>query len=536
MDVRNSTVAFASNAPVELKAHFYTTNLQKYLQARTIFERHGLRLSHLARSDRAYNEDYSGTKEQLLANALQELIQLRGAAAPIFIEDTSVRIEALSTEGNDFPGLEMKEWFEETSFRELDEELGRRGNDRSVLVSSDIALHLPGLPRPVFFTGTTYARVAEDAPSEFNNSRYPWLTSRTFNGWIVPIGAVQRLGEMSLDDSLPHDFRSLALTRLAERLQEYNSVLTVRQPQRTYHRQLRPSLDRTPPLFDALSGGLMVTGYSCAGKTTFGDFAEGRYAVKTFEASHILRDALKFDVEPGIRESPFLYAQAVLNAMGADVVARRILDVELNGRLDEPFIITGFRTLEEVLTIRSHVPRLTWVWIEASERTRFQRHLDRGRETQVATLAEFRERDQAQASFGLLPVGSELADASIRNDLALGEFHRQIEDVVKMASGAKPTVPGVSRVPRPSLGRNQLYKCLRALQAAGRPLTNAEIQTWTNGTREPVLHNNANKVLKQYPALADRLEDGGERVRYRLTEAAHAYLRLAETRAAQPNE
>lgn len=110
-----------------LEVFFYTSNLDKFLQARLVFERVGLILNHFKSKSDPYSEDYTEGKDRLLARAINEILGSIGHASLFFVEDTSLRIDALSEDERDFPGLGVKEWFARTSFDQLDAELRAKG-------------------------------------------------------------------------------------------------------------------------------------------------------------------------------------------------------------------------------------------------------------------------------------------------------------------------------------------------------------------------------------------------------------------------
>src|ERR1700722_12404331 len=212
---------FRFNRPI--KVFFYTSNADKLIQARLIFMRSGYQLSHYRSHHEPYDEDYSLGTEGLLTKALKQVSQDFERRSVLFVEDTSVRIEALS-DTNDYPGTRVKEWFTETTFDELDRQITLRGGNRQCTVKSDIALRLPTLSRPIFFHGETSGFVAESAPTFAVSPQYPWLTPETFNGWFIPNGSARRLGEMEFEESLSFDFRAKSLRFLIERLEELNAV------------------------------------------------------------------------------------------------------------------------------------------------------------------------------------------------------------------------------------------------------------------------------------------------------------------------
>ena len=54
-----------------------------------------------------------------LQKAIGQIENSFGLRSIFFVEDTSVRIEALSTDSAEYPGLRVKEWFKQVSFQEL---------------------------------------------------------------------------------------------------------------------------------------------------------------------------------------------------------------------------------------------------------------------------------------------------------------------------------------------------------------------------------------------------------------------------------
>ena len=507
----------------QLAVFFYTSNLAKFLQARVVFDRSGLVLQHFRSKNDPYNEDYSVGKEVLLERAIQEIVSSIGASSLFFVEDTSLRLESLSTLSEDFPGLTVKEWFAQTSFEELDGDLKRKGNDRRAVIKSDIALHMPGLTHPVFFHGSTEGVVADSPPSFEENSQYPWLTPASFNGWFIPDGCEKRLGEMSLERSWEFDFRTRCLETVIQRLEEYTALLNIPGPYYVRKVPAESAQQLKFSAFEPAGTALMVVGHTCAGKTTLGEYAAHSHELLFIEASSILRIVQD---KVGISDpAPFVAAKSTLESLGLDVVARKILEL-YGDQLAKGFVITGFRTIEEVEVIRNHFPHVRVVLVEASERTRFQRLIERVRTPKVKTLEEFRKLDEQQWSFGLLRVAEEFADIRVVNEESLEEYYRKIKVII---TGTTPqSAHGVSTGvhPRHDVDENQLYRCLVALESAGRPLTCDEIEAQTRRTGKSIRHNNANKVLKRVPELARRLEFEGTRVRYEILNPGRAYIRL----------
>jgi inosine/xanthosine triphosphate pyrophosphatase family protein/dephospho-CoA kinase len=504
----------------QLEIFFYTSNTTKYIQARVVFERAGLLLQHFRSRTEPYAEDYREGKELLLTRAIGQVIgRGLGTGSLFFVEDTSLRIEALSTVAEDFPGLAVKEWFPLTSFHELDSALKERGEDRRAEIKSDIALHVPGFSKPVFFRGRTIGHVADGPPAFEENSRFPWLTPNTFNGWFIPDGAANRLGEMNLEESWRHDFRTQALESLISRLEEYTAILNL--PTQSYIRRQSPAALKQLPLFAGTV--FIIVGHTCAGKTTFGDRAHDTHGLSHIEASSIVRMIQRDTGSEG--SSTFEFAQKLLQENGPEIVALKILQM-YSSQFDKGVVITGFRTVEELELIKSHLPHAKVLYIEASERTRFQRLLQRGRSPECRTIEDFHGIDEQQMFFGLLRVAEDFADIRVVNEGTLDQFATQIDAILSGTYG----VIGVTAhgAPPKKLVVNQLLRCFNALDSAGRPMSTDEIEQETAKTGTKIRHNNANKVLKRVPEFVRRLEIDGVRVRYELLNAGRAYLRYMQ--------
>ena len=200
--------------------------------------RHGYELRHFKGNREPYDEDYALGTDLLLNRAIKQVNEEFGVRSIFFVEDTSLRIEALSGV-KDFPGLAVEESFPNTTFEELDEKL-RKKNDRRATIFSDIALYVPTLSRPLLFHGETSGAIALSKPEFLESIPYPWLTPNTFNGWFVPDGSSKRLGEMEFEESLSYDFRAKSIRALLGRLQEMNAALNLKPNFYTTRRPVYP--------------------------------------------------------------------------------------------------------------------------------------------------------------------------------------------------------------------------------------------------------------------------------------------------------
>jgi inosine/xanthosine triphosphate pyrophosphatase family protein len=498
---------------------FYTTSSEKFAQAQFAFQRSGLSITEFKSRHDPYREDEEGTSRELLQRAVDEICQTVTIADStlFFVEDTSLRIDALSSADRDVPGLHVKEWFAHIDFDGLDAELRKLGNARSATVMSDIALHIPNLHQPLFFHGETSGAVVDASPDFEASVEYPWLRPDSFNGWLIPDGADCALGAMGVEESWRYDFRAKALMLLIERVEEFAAVLNL--PAGATVRRVRRLRALEPTLFEVHRPAFVVIGPTCAGKTTFGmRAAKGageREPIVHVEASDIVRT---FNGGPREGESALDFAFRVLGMHGFDVAARRIVDEYYGAELQAGVVITGFRTIEELLYVRGKLDATRVLYVDAPLRTRYDRFLQRRRSSaDTLSLPEFTKLDEDQAQFGLLSVGSQLADVRLQNDQNLETYYQQIEAI--LSGGDARDIPGFGKTPAGQRAdRAQLYRCLCALKDAARPLSTDEIEALTADAGSPIRHN------KRYPALARRLDLGRTRIRYDITPSGLAYI------------
>jgi dephospho-CoA kinase len=260
---------------------------------------------------------------------------------------------------------------------------------------------------------------------------------------------------------------------------------------------------------------LIVIGHKCSGKSTFSDFLTGQRAgVFALEGSTLLR---QIAAEEGVEILNSADAMAFLEEWNWDIVAKRAAEYVARESADLN-IITGMRTVEEVLWLRSMLPAARVVLIEADPRTRFERHVRRARADDAQTFKDFARLDEEQMRFGALRVAHEIADVVIRNDADLGNYWRRIDDLVNT----------IDRLPERRFAASELHRSLRALLRIGRAATCDEIAAATAEQGLAVRKYNNNRALKAVPEFATRVEKRGELLRYRLSPRAQPLLRLLD--------
>lgn len=256
----------------KIRVYFYTSNIDKYMQARLIFSRFGYDLQITKSNYEPYEENYQAGTRGLLRNAVGQLTGEQRKQTCFFIEDTSLRIDALS-DMEDYPGVRVKEWFSSINFEELDTNLKKLGRGRGVCVKSDIAFYMPGLSEPIYCYGETRGTVCESRPNFRTNPIYPWLSAESFNGWFVPEGSNKRLGEMEFEESLNYDFRAKSISCLIEKIDALNAALNLSPAYYSTSKEkgVNPKNFQFS-LFRLQGVTIVVYGPKCAGKSTLGDY------------------------------------------------------------------------------------------------------------------------------------------------------------------------------------------------------------------------------------------------------------------------
>lgn len=507
----------------QLKVYFYTSNLEKLLQARLMFHGQGQTLSHFRANREPYEEDYSLPKDELLRRAIMQVRNQFLVRSIFFVEDTSIRIDALSNI-NDFPGLRAKEWFAETNFSQLDELLKSKGTNRRAIVKSDIALHIPNLEETFMFHGETVGIISDVPPNFETNLQHPWLTPNTFNGWIVPDGADIPLGEMPFEKSIEYDFRIKALRNLLNFLRPLNAAANL--PSSFFNRDL--DLKNTsnfepylPHIFDSAEENsptvICIIGHKCAGKTTASEFVQSNFGAAFFEASDQLRATAK---DLGIEITSSVSARKFLEENGHDAVAQQIID-QVSSDGSSLTVISGLRTIEELELIYQVFDNILTLQISADRRIRFERHIRRGRDSDVKTAEQFSQMDQDQISFGLLQVADEISDISIINESDLSSYYSRVKSSVRNALVYQRDNDG-----RPYRLLSELHRSLIALSTFSRIASCEEISFETEQLGAMVWRYNTNRALKSIPLFVDRFDKGEDLLSYRINSRGERLLAL----------
>ncbi|MEO6718606.1 MAG: non-canonical purine NTP pyrophosphatase [Novosphingobium sp.] len=355
---------------------FFTSSQTKIAHARYIAESRKIRIKGFRQRTyhAGYEEPRLNSRDEILAqsyvSALEQIgkARLPAASHAFILEDTSVRIDALSDSENEVPGVDIKYWMEDRPFESLDASLRAYGNDRGASVRSDILLHIPanfakswGVESAyLVFTSEQRGNIIDKEHIFASNPVYPWLDNRSFYKWFVPEGCEGPLGALPIAHADQVDFRRGAFEQLFD-------FLEARRYFPTPTTQLAFQLDRKP--------NILLCGYTCAGKTTASQYLARRYGYLHVEASDFMH--LSYYYRHGFRGGTPIgdfaeYALAEKPTIAAERATEYMLD-----NLAEPLVISGFCAPEEVIFLNSimrvHGKEFTQHFVEADEASRFAR-------------------------------------------------------------------------------------------------------------------------------------------------------------------
>lgn len=328
-----------------------------------------------------------------------------------FIEDTSMRLEALSDDENEVPGVDVKYWMKSTNFEKLDAELKKHGNNRKCSVTSHIILFLTedlkkksGIYDDYkIFTSTAYGSVTEKEHSFDTNILYPWLDNKTFNKWFVPEGYDVPVSMLDIDCADTGDFRKDAFKEMLYFLKTYGAI----EDKRQIPNQL--SLE----FYDSY----IICGRTCSGKSTLGKHLVDDYGYYHIEASEFMTHKRLDTHGTRSKVDKHLFAAEVLKTEPVFVV-NRLIEYMHRNNIYERFVITGFRTKDEIqdFLVRFHSERLRLVFVNTCFEERFRRWKLRQREQDVYTEERFRDIDRVQDGMGIGEVATMQGIIPLSND------------------------------------------------------------------------------------------------------------------------
>lgn len=409
---------------------FFTSSQTKLAHARYLAEGRKIRIKGFRQRTyhASYEEPRLSSRDDILAESYKSAVaQIGKARLPVashafILEDTSVRIDALSDAEREVPGVDIKYWMEDRTFESLDALLRAAGNDRRASVRSDVLLHIPNnLAKSwgvegdyLVFTSKQRGSIVDKEHLFDPNPVYPWLDDRSFNKWFVPEGCAAPLGALPIVLADKVDFRRRAFEQLFDFLEARHYF-----PKPT--NQLALQLSRRPDI--------LLCGYTCSGKTTASQYLARRFGYLHVEASDFMH--LSYYYRHGFRGPTRIgdFAERAL-AEKPTVAAEKAIEYMLD-HLAEPLVVSGFRSPVEVAfldaAMRVHGKMFIQRFVEADEASRFARLRARARPGDDLNAAEFHERDLQQQRMGLSEIRELATMQSLDNQDTIAAYLAQID-------------------------------------------------------------------------------------------------------------
>lgn len=340
-----------------------------------------------------------------------------------FIEDTSVKINAISFNGREVPGVDIKYWMEGKTFDVIDNLLKEHGNDRSAIVSSHIMLYIPAAYRKMLHITTEYqvfvsfvcGRVTEEEVCLDTQYAYPWLDNKTFNKWFIPDGCNRPLSTLNINEANLYDFRRGAF-------EDMLAFMHINKKEPIIHKLSVPLTLPFVPSF-------VICGQMCVGKSSVGQYLANNYGFYHIEASQFMTMRFWEFFGPETTMDIHKFAEDILREDPLFVVKQIVTFLEKK-KITSKFVITGLRTpseIEYLVSVMSLID-LQYVYMDANEDIRYARWKKRHRENEQHTQNRFAEICKLQDGMGVKRLADEARMYHLTNNYTeLSELYSAID-------------------------------------------------------------------------------------------------------------
>ena len=414
-----------------LELTFITSSRIKREHAKYLCRHYNLLIRDQRNYGKGYDEPRIREREELLSQSIEDALKRwrKNVSNPddklFFIEDTSVIVHALSKNGQEVPGVDIKYWMQENEFSSIDTLLKSNGNNRSVTVRSDVLLTLTAELEKIIgkkyiqFTSQTNGSIVDHEFEVGLNPIYPWLDDKTFNKWFVPDGCHIPISMLPIEEANHYDFRAAAFQDMLNFLEKFNKVNKKDEGESGVF-MTQTGLHLGPFLF-------VVSGPTCAGKTILAEFMMSQFGYYHIEASDFMY--LNYHQKLGVG-SPINIAEFAQQALleKPSIVVEKILE-HLDFLEGIPVVITGLRAPEEIDYFMSHYKGdygVEVITVDAPEKIRLDRYLDRKRGRSVSEVRFYKDcRIQREMGLGMLM--SLYSNNLINNDGKIKDFFCEFE-------------------------------------------------------------------------------------------------------------
>lgn len=413
-----------------MKLYFITSSRAKLANAKHLCKGEGINIVPHKKLfyGFGYTEPRIQIREQLLEESIESAITRwkkfvrKKDDTFFFIEDTSVKITALSNEQEEIPGVDVKYWMRTMTFDELDAKLKEGGNDRSARVMSHVILYIPSRVRQqigcdkeyMLFKSYTDGHIIAKEHEIQTNILYPWLDNKTFNKWFVPEGEELPMSLLSIEKADQHDFRRGAIEQMMDFLKANKLIKLESNP-------------ISPRLF---TERFLFCGETCAGKSTAGRYMLEKYGLYHIEASDFMGVIYHETCGRDTTINKHEFASKLL-AKEPTIIAEQVVQYIMSKGLEDHFVVTGFRNNEEIDLFTKYfaIADENSFYIDASKDTRYERWVLRQRDPNIAyTQDEFTRINELQNGMGVCAIRNRKGISIIRNNYKkLSTYYKLID-------------------------------------------------------------------------------------------------------------
>jgi len=270
---------------IRLNLFFVTSNIVKSYHINHLCNLFGIPIKYYKNIFQSYQENYNLLPEEAIKFSINFIAQKLKHLGLFFIEDSSIKIDALSEDNKEYPGLETKEFFIDKDFSDIDRLIKSKGNNRKATIISRMGLHLPGNVEPEVFYGEIKGKITEREPKiNKSNKNAIWLYDKSPINYFIPNGENDVLSNLNIKDSYEYDVRLKALEKMFYRLFQFIKII---ENAKSIYIKVKSDKVNQLPLFNPKV--LIISGYTGAGKTTSATYLENKYGYHFLEESEAVK-------------------------------------------------------------------------------------------------------------------------------------------------------------------------------------------------------------------------------------------------------
>lgn len=502
---------------------FITSNNEKLAHARHLCKEYDVFISKQKHYGKTYDEPRLQNKAILLEQSFEDAYKrwkknvVNADDKFFFIEDTSVIIKSLSSNGIEIPGTEVKYWMQENDFEKVDKILKQKGNNRTAIVKSDLLLFFPTFLQRKYnlkykiFTSQIIGRICDKEYPINPQPFYSWLSDKTFNKWFIPEGCDFPASLLPIDIIDKHDFRAGAFKKMLSFLENEYII------KKKHNIGLVGNLN----IFEIPL--IVLCGPTCAGKTTLAEYLRDNYDFYHFEASDFMYQSYYEHHGVGSKVNIADFAETALKENPC-IVSDKIRN-NLSSLKDIPIVITGFRDFQEIECLKNKITGnydVDEFYIDAKVEIRYQRNTIRQRIDGEPNFERFKSIDQQQFRMGLDKINSLFIDNKILNESTKENYYNKFEEIYNISNIKRKIISSSNEA-------NRLEELIILTLAehfyTNRYFTTAEIAKLitNNFIKYPKNKNNVSRYFNQnfHPYYEIKILDNKKR--YKLSQTGYSY-------------